>query len=453
METSGAASMGAPVAATRKRMPPPTPPAGGWIELLRFLVDPLTYLPRLARQHGGDLVPFQLGRLPCTLVTKPEYIKQGLQNEDWPPISRGRLMHLKNWYLGGLFVNEGKEHHRQRDDIWKPMLQDPVIPKLASEVSEEWTSGWRDGQSYDLFRELRALCFGIDWKALMSEDLRRDPALLGALEVGVETLPWLILPLGISRWNLPLPATLRAKRSQALINERVTRLIAERRKNPAVRDLLGKMVATRDQTGSQTTDAQLNSTVMMYFGADQLHALFAWTFYLLSQNRDVEAKMHAELDRELKGPPSVADAERLTYTRNVLKESMRIMPPVWGFFRQLTTDYQLGDTVLPQGSLMGFSPWVTHRDPRYWPDPLRFDPDRWLPGAKQPPALAYFPFSSGPYRCHGTELALIEAFLIMTTIARRWSFRPAPGRPPKPIATWCTEPKGGLHMIAVARKK
>ena len=442
---------------TRRATPPlevlarPRPRGGGWAELARFLKDPLTYLPRLAAEHGGDLVPFQLGRLPCTLVTKPEYIKQGLLNEDWPPISRGRLVNITSWFSGGLFVNAGREHHRQRDEIWRPILADPLIPRVAAETAEDWTARWQEGTSYDLFRDLRALCYAIDWRAMTGEDLRTRPDVLHALETGADTLPWLILPLGKLRWKLPLPATLAAKRSKAILRARLTELIAERRRDSGIDDLLGKMVAARDRPGSETTDAQLLSTAMMYFGADQLHALFAWTFHLLAANPETEARMHEELDRELSGPPSAQDVTRLPYTRNVLKESMRVMPPVWGFFRELTADYQLGNTLLPAGSLMGFSPWVTHRDPRYWPDPLRFDPDRWLEAAPRPPSLSYFPFSAGPYWCHGGNLAMIEALQILAIVGRRWRLRPTHDRPPRAIATWCTEPRGGLHMRPSAR--
>ncbi|MEP6990537.1 MAG: cytochrome P450 [bacterium] len=429
------------------------PTSKGWFELATFLSDPLTYLPKIAKKDGGDLVPFLLGSLPCTLVTKPEYIKQGLMNEDWPPITRGRLVNLKKWYLGGLFVNLGGEHHRQRDDIWNPILADPIIPKLAAEVTADWTSQWTNGQTFDVFRELRALSFTVDWMAITGEDLRKDPAMLKALEIGCNTLPWLILPLGLTRWSLPLPATLAAKGAQKLINDKVTTLIAARRRSKSTADLLGKMVARRDEPGSATTDAQINSTVMMYFGADQLHAMYAWTFYLLSQNPDVEAKMFAELDREITGMPTPDDMKKLPYMHNVMKESMRLMPPVWGFFRELATDYQLGDTMLPKGSLVGFSPWVTQRDERYWPDPLRFNPDRWEKGAQMPPSLSFFPFSAGPYRCHGTELAMTEMFLMITIIAQRWSMRPTSSAVPQPTATWCTEPKGGITMKLTARKK
>ena len=441
----------APEGVTKTLPRPDLPPLGGWFELARFLSDPLTYLPKIAARNGGDLVPFQLGRLPCTLVTHPEHIKAGLLNEDWPPISRGRLVNISNWFLGGLFVNAGEEHHRQRDEIWKPILSDPEIPRIAAETATRWVGGWQEGKSYDLFREMRALSYGIDWKAMTGEDLRLNLKMLRALETGADTLPWLILPLGKTRWKLPLPATLRAKRDQAFIRARLRELIAVRRRDPGHTDLLARMVELRDQPGSKTTDDQILSTVTMYFGADQLHAMFAWTFWLLSQNPEVEARLHEEVDRELSGPPMADDTARLTYTQNVLKESMRLMPPVWGFFRELTADYRLGDTVLPKGSLMGFSPWVTHRDARYWPDPLRFDPDRWLKDAPRPPAISYFPFSAGPYWCHGAHLAMIEAVQITAIVARRWRLRPAGNRPPQPIATWCTEPKGGLHMRVEAR--
>ena len=149
---------------------------------------------------------------------------------------------------------------------------------------------------------------------------------------------------------------------------------------------------------------------------------------------------------------TVDDIKSLPYTIKVIHESMRVFPPVWGFFRLMTTDYQLGDggPVIPRGHLMGMSPWATHRDGRYWPDPLRFDPERWNQDATRPPDLAYFPFSAGPYQCHGKELAMKEAVLILATLGQRWSYRPT-GAEPKPSATWATEPKQGAHFKPVRR--
>jgi pentalenene oxygenase len=135
----------------------------------------------------------------------------------------------------------------------------------------------------------------------------------------------------------------------------------------------------------------------------------------------------------------------------VLKESMRVIPPVWGFFRQTTDDFELGGDVVPAGHLMAMSPWFTHRDPRLWPEPQRFDPDRWAGDAPRPPELSYFPFSAGPYECHGAGLAMQQAVLMLATIGRRWSFRPLRDTPPVPTATWATEPRRGLPMRPVRR--
>jgi cytochrome P450 len=190
----------------------------------------------------------------------------------------------------------------------------------------------------------------------------------------------------------------------------------------------------------------------MWFGADQLHAMFTWALHLLGRHPEVEARWHAELDEALGGrPATVDDISALPYTVRVLHESMRVFPPVWGFFREVVADYTLGDEVIPAGSVMAMSPWVTHRDPRVWPEPLRFDPERWAEGAPRPSGLAYFPFSAGPYGCHGHGLAMQEAVLIMATLGQRWAFRPAGDRSPQPMATWATEPRHGLRMKPVRR--
>jgi cytochrome P450 len=222
-------------------------------------------------------------------------------------------------------------------------------------------------------------------------------------------------------------------------------MIVERRARPRS-DLLSQLVAR------ESDDALVRATFKQWLGADQLHALFTWTLHLLAANPEAERRWHSELD-EVLGDRAVTtdDIARLPYTVKVIKESMRVIPPVWGFFRELTSDYRLGDELIPQGHLMAMSPWVTHRDVRVWPDPLRFDPERWGEGVERPPPLSYFPFSSGPYECHGRGLAMKEAVLMMATIGQRWAFRPAGMGEPQPMATWATEPKRGLRMKPARR--
>lgn len=418
----------------------------GWVEFGKFVREPLDYLSELGHGNELGLVPFKWGTLEGHLVTSPEYIKQALHNESWPPITRGRLSRLKKWYSAGLFITSGPDHHRQRDEIWKPLFEDERIPRAAVAHARRHTERWQDGDKVEIYGDTLRLVYGIDWEVLTGTDVQAHPGALDALETGVSALPWLLLPFGRRRWGSPMPHAIKARRAKAHLGGIVERMIDERRSN-GHDDLLARIVATSAST------KEARATFMMYFGADQLHALFTWTFYLLSQNPEVEAKWHAELDAELGDRDAgVADIERLEYTKKVLNESMRVMPPVWGFFREMYGDFKLGDHVVPDGHLMGMSPWVTHRDPRLWPDPLRFDPERWNEGADRPPAVSYFPFSAGPYECHGKSLAWKEAVLITATIGQRWKLRPTSSKAPRPFAGWATEPKGGLELTVTRRR-
>jgi len=425
----------------------------GTRELVRFLSNPLRYLDRV-REDERDVVPFKLGNLTVHLVKKPELLQLAMHNEDWPPISRGRLMGLSKWYTEGLFLTYGPEHHRQRDELWKPLFADPLIPELAVSRTAQRADSWTEGNPIELYTELRSLCWAIDWQALTGDDLDTRPDLLEALELGVEALAWMVLPFGPARWNWPIPQSRRTREARAKLDALIDTMVAERRARTdgdATPDLLTRLVREADSDGI-TNDETLRATFKMWFGADQLHALFTWTLHLLGQEPEVEARWHSELDEVLGDRAATAqDISQLPYTVKVIKESMRVFPPVWGFFRQMTADYRLGDELIPNGHLMAMSPWVTHRDPRVWPDPLRFDPERWAEGAERPPELSYFPFSAGPYECHGRGLAMKEAVLVLATIGQRWAFRPAGKSEPQPTATWATEPKRGLRMKPVRR--
>jgi cytochrome P450 len=145
--------------------------------------------------------------------------------------------------------------------------------------------------------------------------------------------------------------------------------------------------------------------------------------------------------------PTPADLPALDYTRRVTKESLRIYPSVPAFFRGIEEDFRLGDDVVPAGSLLGFSPWVLHRDPRYWVEPQRFDPDRWLPEAPAAPPYAYLPFAVGDYRCPGTDKSVDEGPLVLAAIARRWRMvEPRGARPPVAAATWSLQARGGIPL-------
>src|ERR1041384_3953426 len=179
-----------------------------------------------------------------------------------------------------------------------------------------------------------------------------------------------------------------------------------------------------------------------------------WTWYLLSQNAEVEAKLHREIDSVLVGKnPTAADVVRLPYTEMVLAESMRMYPPAWTLGRRVLTDYQIGRYVLPAGSIVLMSPWVMHHDERFYPDHNRFDPERWIPEAREArPKFSYFPFGGGPRVCIGEQFAWMEGVLLIATLAQHWKLSLAEGQLVEPRAMITLRPRYGMAMLVERRE-
>ena len=238
----------------------------------------------------------------------------------------------------------------------------------------------------------------------------------------------------------------------------IYRLIEERRRNGQDRgDLLSMLLLAQDTEGDggQMTDAQLRDELMTIFlaGHETTANALTWTWYLLSQNPEVEAKLHREIDEVLAGRlPAFADVAQLKYTEMVLAESMRIYPPAWAIGRMALNDFEIGGYLVPKKSLVLMSQYVMHHDSRYFPEPLRFDPERWSPEARETrPQFSYFPFGGGPRRCIGEGFAWMEGILLIACLAREWQMRLAPNHPValKPVIT--LRPKHGMRMIVTRR--
>lgn len=427
----------------------------GMVELARFGSDPLGYLDAL-RGDEREIVPFKIGSLHCNLVTNPDLILTVLESGKFPPFSRGRLAGLDRWYSGGLFMTEGAEHDRQRDGLWPPLVARSPTLDIAIDRTERRVGAWREDHEIELFEELRTLCWSIDWEALTGGDLDASPELLTAQERGFRSLAWLAGPFGETRWGLPLPSSLRVREARRRMDTAIDEMIAERRARAdgeGATDLLSRLVQLADADGI-SDDEVIRANFKLRLSGDQLHGLLGWMLCLLATHPEIEARWHTELDEALGGrTPVPTDLKLLPYGRLMLKEALRLYPPIWGFFRALMDDYELGGTTIPAGEVIVLSPWFTQRDPRLWRNPLLFDPSRWRDGVKRPEGLAFFPFSVGPYRCQAIDLAPREAMLIITTICQKWSFRLPGGWVPKPVATNTIEiaPKGGLRMIPVRR--
>jgi cytochrome P450 len=217
----------------------------------------------------------------------------------------------------------------------------------------------------------------------------------------------------------------------------------------SAKDLLTLLLTARDEDGNSMSDQQLRDEVitLLLAGHETTALNLSWTWYLLAQNPAVEAKLHAELDAVLGGRlPSARDIAKLQYTDRVIRETLRLYPPAWRIFRRTEEPFTIGDYALPAGSNIVLSQWVTQRDPRWFSEPERFYPDRWSEEtAAKLPRFAYFPFGGGPRVCIGAGFAMMEATLLLATIAQRFRMRLAPNQRIEPLASITLRPKNGIR--------
>jgi cytochrome P450 len=283
-----------------------------------------------------------------------------------------------------------------------------------------------------------------------------------ALTEIMELFGYLMLPFSELMEKFPLlPPVRRFRRARERLDRIIYRIIDERRRSKEDRgDLLSMLLLAEDEEGGGAgmSNEQVRDEAMTLFlaGHETTANLLAWTWYLLSQHPEVEAKLHAELDAVLEAGrlPAVEDLPRLRYTEMVVAEVMRLYPPAWAVGRRAVEDHEFGGYRVPAGSLILVSQYVMHRDPRFFPDPERFDPERWTDEAKQArPQFSYFPFGGGPRRCIGEAFAWMEAALIIATLASRWRMRLAPGRKVEAQPRITLRPAGGVPVTLERRRR
>jgi cytochrome P450 len=315
-------------------------------------------------------------------------------------------------------------------------------------------SRWRDGENRDLHHEMAELTLDIVAKSLFGAKVGHVARCIGEEVAAVmerfftQSALSFILPD-----RFPIPKTPRLMRSKKRLDDIVLSIIRERRasKTPA-NDLLQRLLDAQDEQGARMNDEQLREEVMTLFmaGHETTANALTWTWFLLAQNPHVEKALATELDSVLAGrAPTLADLPRLPYTEMVIKESMRLYPPAWGVGRCALADFEVGGYRIPAGTNVFIMQWVTQRDARFFPDPERFDPERWREDPIRKgriPRFAYFPFGGGPRVCIGAGFAMMEATLLLATIAQRYRFTLAPNAVVTPFFSVTLRPKYGLPM-------
>jgi cytochrome P450 len=318
---------------------------------------------------------------------------------------------------------------------------------------------WRSGQAFDMHHEMMALTLAIVGKTLFDADVEEEAADIGnALSATLEAFnASFFTPWGRFAEKLPLPSSRRFRRGRAVLEDAIGRIIADRRASDVdTGDLLSMLLRARDEEGdgSGMSDKQVRDESLTLFlaGHETTANALTWSWYLLARHPEVEARLHRELDALGTEPLSADTVARLPYTRMVLTESMRLYPPAWAIGRRALADFDAGGYRIPARSIVLVSPYVTHRDGRWFPEPERFDPDRWLPErAAERPRFSYFPFGGGPRLCIGEPFAWMEGVLLLAAIGRRWRLRLVPGRPVATQAIITLRPRGGVPMTAELR--
>jgi cytochrome P450 len=258
---------------------------------------------------------------------------------------------------------------------------------------------------------------------------------------------WILLPDAV-----PTPANLRLRTALNRLDSAISRVIDERRANGADRgDLLSMLLQARDEDGSRLSPRQVRDQVMtlMFAGHDTTALTLTWCWYLLAQHVEVETRLHTELAHVLGGrAPAVDDVSNLHYTAMVVNEVLRLYPPAWGIAREAVEECEIGGYRVPKGAIVLMSQAVMHRDARYFDDPDSFKPERWADGlARRLPKYAYFPFGGGQRLCIGNTFALMEAALLIGTIAQRYRFTLAADHHVEPHAALTLRPRYGMKMV------
>jgi cytochrome P450 len=428
--------------------------------LAAFRARPLEFLCETAKQYG-DLPYFRLGPYHAYLVNHPDLVRDILVTNQ-ANFTKSRALQRAKILLGqGLLTSEGKFHLRQRRLVQPAFHRDRLAGYAAvmSEYAVRVRERWKAGSTLDISDEMMRLTLGVVGKTLFSADVESEAPEIGqALTTVLKMFRMLMLPFSEYLEKLPLPSIRRFEKARDRLDQTIYGLIRERRKSGEdTGDLLSMLLLAQDDEadGTGMTDTQVRDEALTLFlaGHETTANALTWTWYLLSQNPECEARLHQEIDAVLEGRvPQMTDLPQLRYTEMVFAEGMRLYPPAWAIGRMSKEPFELGGMHIGAKSICILSPYVMQRDPRWFPEPDRFDPERWTPEARDArPKFSYFPFGGGARVCIGERFAWMEGALILATLAQKWKLRLADGHRVEPLPLITLRTKYGMRMICQPR--
>jgi cytochrome P450 len=395
----------------------------------QFRAGLLDFLLNTARDYG-PLASFRIGPRRVFLASGPDLIEQVLVTDAKHYIKHFGARAFRPVLGNGLVTSEGAFWRRQRRLVQPAFLKARVASyaPVMAEQTEQMLASWAPGKSVQIDYEFEALTSKIALKTLFNlNDPGDGERFSDTLKLAFDLMNARLRRIFKTPLWVPTPANRCLQRAVAELDRRVQSFIAAgRSRQNSGNDLLSRLLVAQHEDGTGMTDRQLRDEAMtLYLAGHETTALtLTWTWYLLSQHRQVEQKLLTEWEHVLAGStPTVKQLPRLSYTAAVIAESMRLFPPVYVIGREATVDLELGGYRVKRGYTVLMSQWVNHRDPKYFPSPEEFRPERWEDGlARRLPKFAYYPFGGGQRICVGADFALMEAAIILATVGQRYRF-------------------------------
>jgi cytochrome P450 len=425
-----------------------------------FNRDALGFIERMQRAYG-DIVWSRFLYVPALFLYHPNEIEYVLTTnaKNFRKAMTLRSNFFQRLVGNGLLTSEGEEWKRQRR-LSNPAFHRERVATYATtmvDYAKRLSANWREGETRDVHRDMMRLTLQIVVQCLFSADVSHDVDHVGAILTEMvkpfasqATLKWIL------NNRLPTPSHIRFHRLARKIDHVVYRIIAERRASGKDEgDLLSMLLAAHDEDGSGLNDQQLRDEVMTLFlaGHETTALTLAWSWYLIGRHPAAEQKFHDELENVVgTRDATFADLARLKFTEQIVKESMRLYPPAYGLGREAINDCEIGGYYVPAGTQVFMFQWATHRDARFFDEPLEFKPERWTPEFESAlPKYAYFPFGAGPRVCIGASFAMMEMILVLATIGRQFRLRLVPQRPVETYPAMSLRPKDGVKVNIHAR--
>jgi cytochrome P450 len=369
--------------------------------------------------------------------------------------------HVTAVFGKGLLTSEGEPWQRQRRLAAPAFAGRQLLAYDSAMVAltRQMLDGWKDGEVIDIHPEMMGLTLRIAAKTLFDSEVERDIRDMDHAmnDLIVEVASRYKRPIFVPD-AIPLPGHLRYRRAIRTVERVVSSMIAERRASglETRNDFLSRLMAARDEAGKPMSDTLLRdeAITLLLAGHETTALALSWTWFLLGQHPDAQSRMAAEIAEVLGDRPARAnDLPTLKFTESVVTEAMRLYPPAWAIGRESTQPFELGGYSFPTGTTIFIIPWVLHRDPRYFEEPEAFRPERWMGNlARELPRFAYMPFGGGPRICIGQRFAMIEAVLVLTTMAQRFSMEWQPDRKVTPFPSITLRPHGGVWLKIKGRR-